>query len=80
MEHLLARGFWETVEHPVVGRYRCTGMPFTITGRPRHWVRTPTPVYGQHTGEVLTEVLGRSDDDIARLRAAGVIADRPAGL
>ena len=31
-EHLLARGFWETVQHPVVGSYRCTGMPFTFVG------------------------------------------------
>jgi crotonobetainyl-CoA:carnitine CoA-transferase CaiB-like acyl-CoA transferase len=79
-EHLLARGFWETVEHPVVGSYHCTGMPFSFVGRPRGWVRTPPPVYGQHTREVLTDVLGLTDDDLAELRTAGVIGDRPAGL
>jgi crotonobetainyl-CoA:carnitine CoA-transferase CaiB-like acyl-CoA transferase len=79
-EHLLARGFWETVEHPVVGPYRCTGMPFTFAGRPRRWVRTPPPVYGQHTAEVLTNLLGLTDDELADLRAAGAISDRPAGL
>jgi crotonobetainyl-CoA:carnitine CoA-transferase CaiB-like acyl-CoA transferase len=79
-EHLLARGFWETVEHPVVGTYRCTGMPFTFGGGSRGWVRTPPPVYGQHTTEVLTGVLGLTDDDLAELRTAGVISDRPAGL
>ena len=79
-KHLLARGFWETVEHPVVGSYRCTGMPCTFAGRPRRWVRTPPPVYGQHTAEVLTGLLGLSADDLADLRAAGAISDRPAGL
>jgi crotonobetainyl-CoA:carnitine CoA-transferase CaiB-like acyl-CoA transferase len=79
-EHLLARGFWETVEHPVVGSYRCTGMPFTFVGRPRRWARTPPPMYGQHTTEVLTGLLGLTDDDLAALRAAGAISDRPAGL
>jgi crotonobetainyl-CoA:carnitine CoA-transferase CaiB-like acyl-CoA transferase len=79
-EHLLARGFWETVQHPVVGSYRCTGMPFRFVDGPRGWVRTPPPVYGQHTREVLTDVLGLTDDDLADLRTAGVISDRPAGL
>jgi crotonobetainyl-CoA:carnitine CoA-transferase CaiB-like acyl-CoA transferase len=79
-EHLLARGFWETVEHSVVGSYRCTGMPFTIVGRPRRWARRPPPLYGQHTREVLTDLLGLTDDDLASLRTAGAISDRPAGL
>jgi crotonobetainyl-CoA:carnitine CoA-transferase CaiB-like acyl-CoA transferase len=79
-EHLLARGFWETVDHPVVGSYRCTGMPFTFAGRPRRWARIPPPVYGQHTFEVLTDLLGLTDGEVADLRAAGAISGRPAGL
>ena len=79
-EHLLARGFWETIDHPVVGSYRCTGMPFTFAGRPRRWARTPPPVYGQHIAEVLTDLLGLTEDELADLRAAGTISDRPAGL
>jgi crotonobetainyl-CoA:carnitine CoA-transferase CaiB-like acyl-CoA transferase len=79
-EHLLARGFWETVEHPIVGSYRCTGMPFTFAGRHRRWARTPPPMYGQHTTEVLTGVLGLTLDELAELRTAGAISDRPAGL
>jgi crotonobetainyl-CoA:carnitine CoA-transferase CaiB-like acyl-CoA transferase len=77
---LLARGFWETVDHPVAGSFLCTGMPFTFVGKPRRWIRRVPPLYGQHTDEVLTGILGRSQTDLSELRAAGVTSTRPAGL
>ncbi|ULP42626.1 CaiB/BaiF CoA-transferase family protein [Mycobacterium lentiflavum] len=77
---LLARGFWETVDHPVAGSFRCVGMPFALIGKPRRWIRRCSPLYGQHTTEVLTGVLGNSEEDLARLRAAGATSARPAGL
>ncbi len=78
--HLRARGFWETVNHPVAGSFLCTGMPFVFLGEPRRWIRRVPPLYGQHTGEVLTEILGHSAKDLADLRRSGTISDRPAGL
>ena len=78
--HLLARGFWETVDHSVAGSFLCTGMPFAFVGKPRCWVRRVSPLYGQHTTEVLTGILGRSQQDLAELRAAGATSARPAGL
>lgn len=78
--HLLARGFWETVDHPVVGEFLCTGMPFTFVGKPRRWVRRVAPLYGQHTSEVLGQVLGRRPDELTELRAARATSVRPAGL
>lgn len=77
---LRARGFWETVDHPVAGSFLCTGMPFAFQGTPRRWIRRIPPLYGQHTEEVLTGVLGHSQDDLAELRESGTISDRPAGL
>jgi len=77
---LRARGFWETVDHPVAGSFLCTGMPFAFHGRSRRWIRRVPPLYGQHTDEVLTEVLGHSADDLAALRQSGAISARPAGL
>ena len=32
------------------------------------------PTVGQHTDEILREVLGRTDDEIAALRAAGTVS------
>jgi len=77
---LHARGFWETVDHPVAGSFLCTGMPFAFQGKPRRWIQRVPPLYGQHTGEVLTGVLGHSEGDLAELRRSGTISDRPAGL
>jgi hypothetical protein len=55
-------------------------MPFAFLGQPRRWVRRVPPLYGQHTGEVLIEILGHSERDLADLRRSGTISDRPAGL
>lgn len=78
--HLRARGFWETVDHPVAGSFLCTGMPFVFLGQPRRWIRRVPPLYGQHTDEVLTGILGHNEEDLADLRRSGTISDRPAGL
>ncbi len=77
---LRARGFWETVDHPVAGPFLCTGMPFAFLGKPRQWIRRVPPLYGQHTDEVLTGVLGHTRDDLATLHRSGTISARPAGL
>jgi crotonobetainyl-CoA:carnitine CoA-transferase CaiB-like acyl-CoA transferase len=77
---LLARGFWEAIDHPVAGSFLCTGMPFAFVGKSRRWIRRVAPLYGQHTDEVLTGVLGRSAQDLADLDKTGTIGTRPAGL
>ncbi|HEY3996488.1 MAG TPA: CoA transferase [Mycobacterium sp.] len=76
---LHARGFWETVDHPVAGSFLCTGMPFAFQGKPRRWIHRVPPLYGQHTSEVLTDVLGHGVQDLAELRQSGTISARPAG-
>lgn len=77
--HLLARGFWERVDHPVAGSFLCTGMPFTFSGRPRRWIHRGAPLYGEHTSDVLTE-LGYSRVDLGELSESKITAVRPAGL
>ena len=77
---MLARGFWEPVEHPLVGTQRYPGWPMRLSGGPERWYRTAAPLLGQHTEEVLGKDLGVSAAELAELRQAGVIGNRPAGL
>lgn len=74
-----ARSYHEMVDHPVAGRLPVPTLPFRLDGVSR-WIRTPAPLFGQHNDEVMTELLGLSDDDLEQLRADGVIADRPLGF
>jgi crotonobetainyl-CoA:carnitine CoA-transferase CaiB-like acyl-CoA transferase len=75
-----ARGFWEPVIHPVVGEHRYPGWPMRLSGGPEDWYRSPAPLLGQHNEEVLTGLLGLGADEMAELRQAGVIGERPLGL
>jgi 2-methylfumaryl-CoA isomerase len=63
---------WEEVEHPGVGRYRMPGTPLDFSAIPRTPVRR-APALGEHTAEVLNEVLGLTDAEIGRLAGDGVI-------
>jgi crotonobetainyl-CoA:carnitine CoA-transferase CaiB-like acyl-CoA transferase len=77
---LVARGFFEVEDHPVTGPIRIPTTPFRFASRADPWLRFPAPTLGQHTDEVLRELLGLSDAELARLRTQGVTGDRPLGL
>jgi crotonobetainyl-CoA:carnitine CoA-transferase CaiB-like acyl-CoA transferase len=79
-EQLVARGFWEVVEHPVVGRLRTVGMPFRFAGVDGPWFTTPAPLLGQHNAEILGGLLGLSETELGELAEQRVIGTRPAGL
>ena len=68
---LEARGFYHTVDHPVIGRIR---VPFRLWNMSEAGplCRRAAPLLGQHTGEVLAQ-LGCSAAEIATLRERGVI-------
>jgi crotonobetainyl-CoA:carnitine CoA-transferase CaiB-like acyl-CoA transferase len=74
---LLARGFWETVGHPVVGVQRYPGWPMRLSGGPDRWHRSPAPLLGQHNDEILAAQLGLSREEIDALRDANIIGNRP---
>jgi crotonobetainyl-CoA:carnitine CoA-transferase CaiB-like acyl-CoA transferase len=76
---LAHRGFWEWVERPLVGTYAIPALPMRFAGQFEPWARNAPPLYGQHNYEVLSEVAGLSDDEIAELGRKSVIVDRPVG-
>jgi crotonobetainyl-CoA:carnitine CoA-transferase CaiB-like acyl-CoA transferase len=67
-----ARGAMADSTHPVAGRVKMTAPPVRLSDTPGS-VRSPAPLLGEHTEQVLRERLGMTNDDIARLRSAGVI-------
>jgi crotonobetainyl-CoA:carnitine CoA-transferase CaiB-like acyl-CoA transferase len=72
------RGLFETAPHRVTGEHALPVLPFRFR-RVDHWLRRPAPTLGQHNDEVLAE-LGLGPEEIADLRAAGIVGERPAGL
>jgi crotonobetainyl-CoA:carnitine CoA-transferase CaiB-like acyl-CoA transferase len=71
-----ARGFFEEVEHPVVGREPMPTVPFRYASVPR-WIRSPAPTLGQHNRGVLAGLLGLSEADLTALEADRIIGTRP---
>ncbi len=74
-----ARGFHQIVDNPVDGPLPIPTQPFRVRGVDR-WIESPAPQFSQHTDEVLNELLGLTDAELAHLRADGTIADRPVGM
>jgi crotonobetainyl-CoA:carnitine CoA-transferase CaiB-like acyl-CoA transferase len=70
--HLNGRGFFTRLPHLQVGTQTHTGIPWIFTNAP-NGVRSPAPLLGQHTDEVLRDVLRYTDEDIARLREQQVL-------
>ena len=66
------RGFYRHLEHAEVGVIPYAGHQYHIRGYD-HGPRTAAPCLGQHTWEVLTEILGLSADEVAELAAAGAL-------
>ena len=71
--HLRDRGFFVELPHPEVGVRRHAGVPWVFSDTPCQ-VRRPSPCLGQDTDEVMQRVLGYSAEEIARLKANGVLA------
>jgi len=70
--HYNERGLIERLEHPAVGRKSHMGVPWISHEGPNGMPR-PAPRLGAHTDEVLSDVLGLSNDEIADLAARGVL-------
>jgi 2-methylfumaryl-CoA isomerase len=74
-----ANTLFEEVEHPGVGRYAMPGSPLWFDAVDRAPVRR-SPILGEHTDEILADLLGLSATEIGRLHDAGTVAGPPAAL
>ena len=66
------RNMLVTVDQPGVGPVRIAGSPIRLSETPGE-VRSPAPLLGEHSAEVLREVLGYTTERIEALKAEGVI-------
>jgi len=67
-----ARGVRIELKHRAGARLPLVASPMRFSATPLEYRLAP-PVLGEHTDEVLRSLLGKSDSEIARLRAAKVI-------
>ncbi|MFT5711478.1 MAG: 2-methylfumaryl-CoA isomerase [Halioglobus sp.] len=65
---------FEQIQQPGVGEYLMPHNPLGFGAANRQSVR-PAPRLGQHTDEILTEILGMDSSEIGRYHDAGIIAD-----
>ena len=69
--HLMERGMIVDVDHPKLGKFRTLGSPIQMSDSPT--TVTAAPLLGQHTSEVLNEVLGYDEAKVGELAGQGVV-------
>lgn len=75
--HLAERGFFVPMDREFVGMHLYPGTWIRLARTPVQFER-PAPTLGQHNDEILGGRLGLSAQELADLRATGVIGERPA--
>ena len=74
-EGLRATGTIVEVDHPTRGKYLTVGNPIKMSDSPSEVTRSP--LLGEHTEEILRDVLGYSDQEIASIGASGAVGELP---
>ena len=69
---VLHREMIAEVPHPTIGTLRLGGIPVKYSATPGA-VRLPPPLLGQHTTEVLSDVLGYSTEQVEELKEQGAL-------
>lgn len=72
LPHTLERNMVIEMDHPACGPIKMVNTPMKFS-ESKAEARTPPPLLGQHTDEVLVEKLGMTSDEIQALREKGVI-------
>jgi crotonobetainyl-CoA:carnitine CoA-transferase CaiB-like acyl-CoA transferase len=67
---LAHRAFFRRLEHPEMGEVPYEGHQFRILDYD-NGPRFPAPCLGEHTYEVLSDVLGLNEDEVAEILASG---------
>ena len=68
----IARGLTIAMNHAAVGPLQLVASPLRLSATPPEYRNAP-PLLGEHTDKILAGILNLSNDEIAALRAGGVI-------
>jgi len=71
--HLLARGMWKKMPHSTRGMVQLPTSPVRLHGTPVRSVDRIAPTLGEHTDQVLQDILGMSDAEIEALHQSKAI-------
>ena len=71
-EHIQARGFMESFDHPVVGEKRYPGIPFKMS-QTQPYIHRPAPCLGADTEYIFKTLLNMSDAEIQQLDDEGML-------
>ena len=71
--HLRARGFYTTIDQPMLGAFDYPEPPIHLSETPLR-IRGHAPMLGEANAYVFGELLGLPADEIARLTEEGVLS------
>jgi len=74
-EHVRGRNMYVELDHPQRGKWHNVGMPIKLSASDVKMERSP--LLGEHTEEVLKDVLGFDEAKVASLKAAGAFSNPP---
>ena len=74
--HVVARGLKFDMQHPLAGNVPLVANPIRLNGAPVAY-RSPPPLLGEHTNEVLRQVLSLDEAAIKELEKKGAIQASP---
>ena len=66
-----ARGFFEPIDHPVVGKHDYCGAPFKMSATP--WTSARAPMLAEHNYEIYDSLLHLSVEDIHTMEEKGIL-------
>lgn len=68
---VIAREMIVEVDHPVAGKLKMPGVPIKLSETPGS-IRKPAPLLGQHTDEILKEILNLPEEKIEELKSKNI--------
>jgi crotonobetainyl-CoA:carnitine CoA-transferase CaiB-like acyl-CoA transferase len=75
-DHMRERSWFETVDHPVVGKYQAPGAPVSLARTP-YAITRPAPLLDQHRDEILSEIASTPAKGPTTASDQTAVADAP---